>query len=570
MSDSLLPDYDVVIVGGGAGGVYTAWRMLLEGPDQSEKLKKWQADRGGRLKIGIFEMTDRIGGRVLSAIPPGMPDVVCEIGGMRYVSSQTWVRSLIENKFNLPRHPQAVSELNNLSYLRGKRLRVGDLTDPTKIPYNLTAEESEWLSKVPYQHTASNFIGYAVQKAFPKIAEEGLHGQALRDYLRTAKFNGVDLYKVGFWNLIATQLSHEAYEVAVTTVGYDCLGYNTNAVDAICEYFDFTPGVEYYLLDNGYESMIWKMQEEFQKAGGEVNLEVALDGFDATTLPDGGVGVNVEFKDGRLVTSRAIVLGMPQRSLQLLDQRGPILDPDTKTGQHVRHLMNSVEPIHLYKMFIAYDRPWWEEIGVSKGRSLTDIPIRQCYYWGSEIGKKNAPAGNTNSIIMVYNDAISSDYWGGLRDIPLGPGDTDTEFSDPPNTSGSSLSADNAGSDPWKQRLHKNWKDHVAPDRMRAEMHRQLKIMHGLDDVPEPLEAAFKDWGDDPYGGAVHFWNPGYDSTKVLNAMIQPVDDFPCYICGEAYSTNQTWVEGAFETAELLLRKFDIQKPKWVTDEPAS
>jgi hypothetical protein len=47
--------------------------------------------------------------------------------------------------------------------------------------------------------------------------------------------------------------------------------------------------------------------------------------------------------------------------------------------------------------------------------------------------------------------------------------------------------------------------------------------------------------------------------------MIQPVENFPCYICGEAYSTGQTWVEGAFQTAELVLRKFDIPDPKWLT-----
>jgi len=93
--------------------------------------------------------------------------------------------------------------------------------------------------------------------------------------------------------------------------------------------------------------------------------------------------------------------------------------------------------------------------------------------------------------------------------------------------------------------------------------------MHDVEEnenIPEPLEAAFFDWGDDPYGGAVHFWNPGYKSSEVLDAMIQPIDGVPCYICGEAYSTNQTWVEGAFQTAELVLRKFGIQEPSWIKD----
>jgi len=117
----------------------------------------------------------------------------------------------------------------------------------------------------------------------------------------------------------------------------------------------------------------------------------------------------------------------------------------------------------------------------------------------------------------------------------------------------------------WDNRLNANWKKCVAPKAMVKEMHRQLMILHNVTDAPEPLEAAFVDWGDDPFGGAVHFWNPGYQSSEILQKMIQPVEDCPCYICGEAYSTNQTWVEGALQTAELVLRKFDISEPDWIT-----
>ena len=83
-----LPDYDVAIIGGGASGIYTAWRMLLQGTKDSPQLKKWIKARG-KLKIAVFEASDRIGGRILSAKSPNLPNVVCEIGGMRYVSSQT-------------------------------------------------------------------------------------------------------------------------------------------------------------------------------------------------------------------------------------------------------------------------------------------------------------------------------------------------------------------------------------------------------------------------------------------------------------------------------------------------
>ncbi|MGN6212748.1 flavin monoamine oxidase family protein [Parafilimonas sp.] len=555
-----LPDYDIAIVGGGTSGIYTAWRMLLEA-DSSPKLKEWKEKRG-RLKIGIFEKSKRIGGRILSAKAPGLPDVVCEIGGMRFVSSQQLVQGLVQNKLKLPVHEQTVDDPHNLILLRGKYLRENQLSDPDVLPYQFTDEETQWL-KSGNNNAASNFLGYAIEKLLPDILKH--IGPGLRDYLDAQTIDGIPLYKHGFWNVIAPYLSHEAYRIAVTTVGYDCLGFNTNAVDAICEYFDFTPGVKYYLLNEGYESVFWILQKQFVQHGGEVIMEKSLTSFDSNKLEDGSDGVCLHFeKQTQPISARAVVLAMPRRSLELLEQKGPVLDP--QLAPHFQFLLNSVAPIHLYKMFIAYNEPWWEKEGVAIGRSLTDIPIRQCYYWGTEGKQEGADPNNTNAILMVYNDALSSDFWGGLRHIPLGPGDAkleDSPMAFKPKTNLLHTAA--AKQSEWDNRLNANWKKCVAPKAMVKEMHRQLMILHNVTDAPEPLEAAFVDWGDDPFGGAVHFWNPGYQSSKILKEMIQPVEGCPCYICGEAYSTNQTWVEGALQTAELVLRKFDISEPDWIT-----
>lgn len=555
-----LPDYDIAIIGGGTSGIYTAWRMLLEA-DSSPKLKEWKEKRG-QLKIGIFEKSKRIGGRILSAKAPGLPDVVCEIGGMRFVSSQQLVQGLVQNKLKLPVHEQTVDDPQNIILLRGKYLRESQLSDPDVLPYQFTDEENEWL-KSSSGNAASNFLGYAIEKLLPDILQH--IGPGLRDYLNSQKIDGIPLYKHGFWNVIAPYLSHEAYQVAVTTVGYDCLGFNTNAVDAICEYFDFTPGVKYYLLNEGYESVFWILQKQFMQHGGEVIMEKSLTSFDSNKLEDGSDGVCLHFEEQtQPISARAVVLAMPRRSLELLEQKGPVLDP--QLAPHFQFLLNAVTPIHLYKMFIAYNEPWWEKEGVTIGRSLTDIPIRQCYYWGTEGKQQGADPNNTNAILMVYNDALSSDFWGGLRHIPLGPDDAkleDSPLAFKPKTSLLHTAAEKHNE--WDSRLNANWKKCVAPKAMVKEMHRQLMILHNVTDAPEPLEAAFVDWGDDPFGGAVHFWNPGYQSSKILKEMIQPVEGCPCYICGEAYSTNQTWVEGALQTAELVLRKFDISEPDWIT-----
>jgi len=40
--------------------------------------------------------------------------------------------------------------------------------------------------------------------------------------------------------------------------------------------------------------------------------------------------------------------------------------------------------------------------------------------------------------------------------------------------------------------------------------------------------------------------------------MTQPIDDLPYYLCGEAYSTMQTWVEGALLTADLVQQRLNL------------
>jgi len=102
--------------------------------------------------------------------------------------------------------------------------------------------------------------------------------------------------------------------------------------------------------------------------------------------------------------------------------------------------------------------------------------------------------------------------------------------------------------------------------RLKDEMEREMLRMHGLPyaNLQNPeykaTDVASIDWSVDPYGGAVHFWKPGVKSWDESDYMTQPISpQTHCYICGEAYSTNQTGVEGALETAEIVLEKLGVE-----------
>lgn len=539
---------DVAIVGGGISGVYTAFRLLGADLSKSALLRKWAEASGGKLSVSVLETSQRIGGRLLSARPPGAPHVVCELGGMRYMSSQTLVKSLVENELHLPTKPQIVDRPENLAYLRGRRLRHGQLTDSKVVPYDL-----DWNER---GQDPSGLMGTAMAQVIPGITS--VTGAALRSLLDGFVLDGKPLYEHGFWNVVARAMSREAYALSTATVGYDSLGANGNAVDQTFEYFDFTPTTTYSLLFDGYETVPWQLRDRFVAAGGKVELGTTLRSFDAATLPDGTQGVLLQFRDRPPLLTRALVLAMPQRSLRLLDQTGPVL-----TNAGVQEMIDSVFPVGLFKMFLAYPFPWWESVGVTEGRSLTDIMVRQCYYWGVEGRQPGADPQNTNAVLMAYDDMSNVLFWGGLRGYTRlaamlaanqNPRRKARFFADRLTSNG--VTPEEA-----------NWRTNRAPEIMVAEMHRELVEMHGLRYAPEPYAAAYRDWSDDPYGGGVHFWNVGFNSTEVMNRMTQPLEGFPCYICGEAYSQGQTWAEGALQTAELVLQqRFGLPPPPWVNN----
>ena len=109
------------------------------------------------------------------------------------------------------------------------------------------------------------------------------------------------------------------------------------------------------------------------------------------------------------------------------------------------------------------------------------------------------------------------------------------------------------------------WNQGVAPEDMVRDAARQVREMHGLRSTPEPYAAAFCDWSDDPFGGGAHLWNVGCASWDLAPKIIQPRNDVPVYIVGEAYSDRQGWVEGALRTSEMLLQQhFGLPPPSWL------
>jgi monoamine oxidase len=518
MSEQVL---DYAIVGGGISGIYSAWR--LKAADST-------------LSINVFESSDRVGGRLLTVTPPKMPDSRVELGGMRYiVEEHPWVDALVKH-LKLDTEALPADEPTNIAYLRGKLLRMFELTDPTKIPYNVAPNEQDpgILDNLTAQ-AAAIALAPTIQKLF------GIKVTSWKDLKLTSAqwqtvatkgtYEEVPLWSLPMRYLMLRSISNEALSLDEDAGGYDSILYTWNAADGFgWNLGDFTPTTTYVRIKEGYDQVPLMLAERFRKAGGAVLPNARLERFDAT---DDLVTLDI-VEDGQTKTIQAkrLILALPRRSLELLDQTGSVLGPEQT---EVHELIRSVTPIPLFKLAILYKEAWWEKLGLTQGRSVTDMPIRQCYYW-------DVDATTNYAVLLVYDDGRDLSYWAGLRDAQAQRFEPLVEVDD-----------------------SSAWAKYPAPKRMVEEIHRQLLVMHGNPGgVPPPVAGAYRDWGEAPYGGGANFWHVGVKSYAVAQSIMRPKPSLPVYICGEAYSHGQGWVEGALETAEEMLEKhFGLSKPPW-------
>lgn len=510
---------EVAIVGGGVSGVYSAWRLLTE---------------GGKRRVSVFEASDRIGGRLLSVTPPNIPNMVAELGGMRILPAvQPHIKRLIEvlnddpsTTLRIELFPFPVDEDANISYLRGVYLRLADFkTNPQKLPYSLSFLE--------YGKSPGAIVLNAIEQIVPGITNPKLTEKQRRQMVQHATFDGEPLYKQGFWELLLRVISGEAYQLAVAAGGYESTITNWNAADAIPWYLsDFGITPEYFGFKNGFQQVPLTLAEKVEKAGGTIHYDEPLNGFELT-----GNGVKLNFRSGKTVNAEALILAMPRRSLELITPGSPLLQRNDVTA-----LVKSVTPRPLFKLFATYEYPWWLPAGVKEGRTTTDLPLRQTYYWPTNDG---TPALKGRAMLMAsYDDGTNIGFWDGFRDR-RGRGWRKEAENTPRPEYFRGESDDTEAS--------KQWDKYPAPIEMVNEIQRQLTIVHNIQFTPPVRSAAFRDWGDDPFGGGWNNWNIGVRSVEVMRQILRPVDDAPVHICGEAYSNAQGWVEGALETADAML-----------------
>lgn len=608
---------DVAIIGAGASGLYSAYRLAND--------KKYE-----NKKVHVFEMSNKIGGRLESVEVP-LTDLIAELGGMRYINTQEIVTALIETKLGLENEPFPMGDDSRLiGYYRKQHMKAsawldsqrGDKPKPHPTHYHL-AEDNKFysadqlFSKVIYDVLMKS-LWFQTQEDYKKKvfqAPDNKYNYVIKlnreewdaiklnltyDFEKSPYFN-MPLNSLGFWNILKDQVGQEGYNFLADAGAYYSNTLNWNAAEAFPYMIgDFSRSdIAYKTVKGGYDLIAYKLAEGYLNSSNNTNIwsQKKLLNFKHATN-ENEYRYELTFRDIPTqakwkVHANQIILAMPRRSLELLNQNNFFFRDST--------LQNNIKSVIMEpacKILLGFEKPWWqqEQQEPLSGHSVTDLPMRQCYYFGVDVKNSHAV------LLASYNDMQTVPFWSTLAYKPTVEKHKEELKKSIKYTQkeikflkfgGKNVEIIENGESVFGLRI-KNLKNKISAQKigsedkitsyseslffnpclevMVKELVHQLRELHEGDgdtiprrEVIEPYVAMFKDWSMDPYGGGYHAWQSSYPIKEVVSYMRKPFGKENVFICGEAYSNQQGWVEGAFCIAERMLQDhLGLGWPEWL------
>jgi monoamine oxidase len=553
------------IVGAGVSGLYTAWRLVCD-----------RQQAGPPPSAAIFEASKRVGGRLLTWLPRGRTGGLrAELGGMRFLEQQELVWNLIQRVGlggDVIDFQVEGPGLRLLLRGRSTLLRTSDPGRRYMLPDNHKGKPASQLLRQAMLEILTSRGNIPVLK---RVGGELPRNREQWDLIKPdLTWDGQPLWHIGLWNLLADARNFEMYQYIRDGFGYYSNAANWNAAEAmqsIClENPDDNPGERIYsnrpgehgykTLIQGFGSLPAKLASQVREAGCKIDFDTRLLSFERQGI--GGLWtLHLKGPEGidRTVEAENLVLALPRRSLELLT---PSSSFNLDANDSLRNLIQSVTPIPAFKLFLFYETRWWERLGITVGRSVCDLPIRQTYYFAPDSRPAPARAPGSGLLMASYSDAGAVGFWSALI---------------PPQNQQQAESVKSPSFADFVRQLRRKGalqpppELHEASPEMLRHAKAQLALLHDIPEasIPDPKAGAFAYWGLESTGGGWNLWNPGvrvHDTMKDIKTPLGHQERV--YIVGEAYSGVQGWVEGALTATEVTLQKhLKLDPPKeWLPD----
>jgi hypothetical protein len=353
-------------------------------------------------------------------------------------------------------------------------------------------------------------------------------------------FKGIPLNRWGLWSLLrAFGLSQECIAMLADAAGFRGPFFSLVSAGAAYQLLeDFPVDPKFFAIDIGFGALPAELARRVQAAGGAIHLETPVTGIDGL---DGGFAVLARHRgEAHRIVCREVILALPPLALAKLLPASPALAAEQGCKARLYANIDSVVPMRMCKVNLYYNHAWWRDQSetrlpqVRHGGSFTSLPMGSVYVFDPIKGEDaNGPAGLT-----IYCDHTNTDFWEQLQAV--GP-----MFESPLQTE------------------HDNAEPRVlfpASQAIVTEATMQLRDLFRMISVPRPVLTSYRLWsGEQDFGYAYHQWARFADDRAVMDSIVRPTDGI--YVCNEAFSDEQGWVNGSLRSADLVLsRHFGLGK----------
>jgi hypothetical protein len=543
-------NYQYVIAGGGPSGLFTAWRLLKSGVEPGQ--------------VKVLEMSpQRTGGRIFTKTVEKGNGQYVEMGGMRFSTGHKMVQKVICDLGIADKIVPFPETDDRLFYLRKHHVKESDIPD-VGVPYFKSVsdgqEERYKVTSDALFDDVSQAIANHQPGSNPKDRTRAQWCEFYEDAIIPALYGsqvfpaGTPVKNIGYWNLLYDYLGTEGFQYIAAANGYASNVINWNSADAIPYNGEFGSDVEYQRLNGGYDVLFDALKAEILSiAPDAIQLNKRLRAFESVNSgePIPCLIDNIENTAFEEVMAEHLFLAMPRHSVELVSRNCP--SSNILNQPEVKLFIESVLEQPSVKIALVYDTAWWLDApykpnlgdassGLNYGPSITDIPLRQVYYFGDD-----APNGDGSGpyvLLASYDDERFTRFWE-VMEVPL----------DETRKTALSLDYQPLGlGDP-------------LPSSLQRMIQLQLAELHygqgtPASVIPEAIESYYMDWGLPPFGAGYHAWAAHYNICEVMQKIRRPSLILPggseqnVFIVGSTYSNDQAWVEGAFCTAESVLTDF--------------
>ncbi|KAK1861226.1 hypothetical protein I4F81_003810 [Pyropia yezoensis] len=597
----------VAIVGGGIGGAYTAWRLVVDA--------KAVAGRD----VCLFEAAQRFGGRILTVSDvPGFEGYTVDLGAYRYHRTHhTHMRSLVEGGLKLPVHCYT-DPLNRddgvckpesrwLVTSRGARWQSTNFTTDT-----VDEQLASWSPAIPFaiprkyrwgkgqpldeRRKPADFL-LSAKSGVPAVAARWEELQRTSDYGRAMKIVDEVLAAVRADSYRGTPWS----EVSLTTLATEQggltreeLSYFLQTDETIGDNLFLGPTSVYWLLRDrlrrvalakaridGFKAMVVPVKDDAAKtrAGMVTIIHTMLDAaakagvriykghkVDRITRADGGGGkrLRLAFANGATVTTDRAFLNMGHPDVVSLGRTSlPLAEASATFTRSVEATL----PYALSKMYCFWHDAWWlSALRETVGRTRTDFPIASARFHDGAMRcrDRRTLSGCSGSMLVSYS--LSDDVLGSSSALPPSLHDP-TPYSPLSDADQGRLLL--AGRLTPRQRLLYD----AVLRQLRALYNPALAAAGVRRGVPPPAACVAASWTHVgvhirlPYaaadGGAGRAAAAAAEDP--LAAAVRPVPGLDIHMVNEAWGVQHGWAEASVSAAELALHHaMRLGRPPWM------